>query len=50
MKVETAQIPVEGIDYEADEPASIMDYETDDCRFKNPVHLKLNISHNAQVS
>jgi DUF177 domain-containing protein len=44
MKIETALVPVEGVKYEADEPASIMDFETDDCRFPNPVHVNLQIN------
>lgn len=43
MKIETALVPVEGVKYEADEPASIMDYATDDCRFPNPVHVNFQI-------
>ena len=44
MKIETALVPAQGVKYEADEPASIMEYETGDCRFPNPVHVKLQIN------
>ena len=43
MKVETARVPVEGLTIELDEPASIMDYDTEDFRFTHPVHVRVTI-------
>ena len=44
MKIETSQISGDGIQVEGEESASIMDYETQEYHFTDPVHLKLKLS------